>query len=102
MVGHQAVAMDQHAVLLGQFRQVRHESLAVLPIPHDRLPPLPAVEYMIERTRIFDTQGSGHPFMVHSRPRPSMPIMNNYDVTPCSVTPCSAHRIIGGCPPGFR
>jgi hypothetical protein len=37
---------------------------------------------LIERTRIFNTQGSGHPLSVRPCLPPSIRIMNNEDVTP--------------------
>ena len=60
VVRHQAIAVDENGVPLGHPAEVTEESLTVPPVCDDRLLPLTAVQNMIERTGIFNTQRPGH------------------------------------------
>jgi hypothetical protein len=60
MVGHQAQRMHLPAGFPAGFPQGFHKQLPVFVRSEDRLAPVPAVHYLINRSRIFNAKFSGH------------------------------------------
>ena len=60
MVGHQAPGLEVPAGLLTGLAQGLQEEFAVLIVLEDRLAPVAPIHDMVDRTRILNSQLSGH------------------------------------------
>ena len=60
MVGHEANGVDQPLRFGGRFIHGRQKPLAILIILEDGLAAVAAAHHVIDRARIFDSQGAGH------------------------------------------